>query len=119
GIGTITLSDLFEYVPKLAGGGTLMPGQLFIANERGPELVGQYRNRTTVLNNEQVVQSVSSGVEKAVERQNIEMVYLLRQILDTNQKILSKRQTINMNGKRVGKEIERSMRNSGYSFSPT
>ena len=119
GIGTITISDFFKRIPKLAGGGTVSPGQLFIANERGPELIGRYGNRSTVVNNNQVVDSVSIGVEKAFERQNIEIVYLLNQILETNQRILSKNQTITMNGKRVGREIDRSRRNAGYQFSPT
>lgn len=119
GIGTINLSDLFGAIPKLAGGGTLMQGQLFVANERGPELLGRYGNRTTVMNNDQVVTSVSSGVEKAVERQNAEMTLLLRQILETNQRILEKDNSINLDGKRTNRLLDRAKSNAGYGFRRT
>ena len=119
GIGTINLSDLFGAIPKLAGGGVVMPGQLFVANERGPELLGRYGNRTTVVNNDQVVSSVSSGVEKAVQRQNAEMNLLLRQILETNQKILAKDNSINLDGKRTNRLLDRAKSNAGYTFRRT
>lgn len=119
GIGTINLSDLFGAIPKLAGGGVVMPGQLFVANERGPELLGRYGNRTTVMNNDQVVTSVSSGVEKAVERQNAEMTLLLRQILETNQRILEKDNSINLDGKRTNRLLDRAKSNAGYGFRRT
>ena len=118
GIGKISLSDLFGKIPALAGGGTLMPGQLFVANERGPELIGRYGNRTTVMNNDQVVESVSFGVEKAVERQNAEMTALLRQILETNQRILSKDTSNYIDGKRADSLLRRARSNSGYNFRP-
>lgn len=119
GIGQITMADLFGAIPKLAGGGTLMPGQLFVANERGPELLGRYGNRTTVMNNDQVVTSVSSGVEKAVERQNAEMTLLLRQILETNQRILAKDTSVNLDGKRTNRLLDRAKSNAGYGFRRT
>ena len=68
GIGTITMADLLGSIPKLAGGGMVMPGQLFVANERGPELVGRYGNRTAVMNNDQITASVSDGVADGVYR---------------------------------------------------
>lgn len=119
GIGTITMADLFSAIPKLAGGGVVMPGQLFVANERGPELLGRYRNRTTVVNNDQVVSSVSSGVEKAVQRQNTEMTLLLRQILETNQQILAKDISVNLDGKRTNRLLDRAKSNAGYGFRRT
>ena len=118
GIGKINLSDLFGKIPALAGGGTLMPGQLFVANERGPELIGKYGNRTTVMNNDQVVESVSFGVEKAVERQNAEMTALLRQILETNQRILAKDTSNYIDGKKADSLLRRARSNSGYNFRP-
>lgn len=119
GIGQITMADLFGAIPKLAGGGVVMPGQLFVANERGPEIVGRYRNRTTVVNNDQVVSSVSSGVEKAVQRQNAEMTLLLRQILETNQRILAKDTSVNLDGKRTNRLLDRAKSNAGYGFRRT
>ena len=68
GIGTISFSDIFRNIPKLAGGGIVKNGQLFVANERGPEIVGRYGNRTGVMNNDQITSSVSEGVEAGVYR---------------------------------------------------
>lgn len=41
-------------------------GQVFIAREAGPELVGTIGNHTSVINNDQIVASVSDGVARAV-----------------------------------------------------
>lgn len=68
GIGKISLADLMPNVPKLADGGIVSNGQMFIANERGPELLGRYGKRTAVMNNEQIVGSVSDGVADGVYR---------------------------------------------------
>ena len=118
GIGAINLSDLFGAIPKLASGGLVMPGQLFVANERGPELIGRYGNRTTVMNNDQVVESVSFGVERAIQRQNDETNALLRQILDYQQRLLAKDTSVNLDGKRTDSLLRRARSNSGYNFRP-
>lgn len=49
-----------------ATGGYVPTGQMFIARERGAELVGNIGNRTAVANNDQIVEAVSSGVYQAV-----------------------------------------------------
>ena len=49
-----------------AMGGFPADGEIFIANEAGPELVGSIGNRTAVVNNDQIVDSVSQGVYQAV-----------------------------------------------------
>lgn len=49
-----------------ATGGKVENGQMFIANEAGPELVGNIGSTTAVLNNAQIVESVSQGVAMAV-----------------------------------------------------
>ena len=54
-------------IPQLASGGTVRAGNLFIANERGPELVGSYGNQSAVMNNDQIVSAVSQGVAAAVQ----------------------------------------------------
>lgn len=59
-------------VPKLsyyATGGHPQSGEMFVARENGiPEMVGRMGNRTTVANNDQIVEGVSSGVAAAVYR---------------------------------------------------
>ena len=72
--------DLIGY----ASGGFPDMGQMFIAREAGPELVGNIGNRTAVANNGQIVEGIASGVEFANEAQNQllrEQNQLLRQIL--------------------------------------
>ena len=53
-------------VTAAAGGGSFNTGQMFVAREAGPELVGKIGSGTTVMNNDQIVASVSAGVYKAV-----------------------------------------------------
>lgn len=51
---------------ELANGGMVESGQLFLAREAGPELVGQYGSGAAVMNNAQIVKAVSDGVYRAV-----------------------------------------------------
>ena len=80
GIGGKTFGFNIKHVaeaslPRLEKGGLVNAGQLFIANEAGPELVGQYGNKSAVMNNEQIVRSVSDGVYAA----NAEQTALIRE----------------------------------------
>lgn len=52
-------------IPTLEGGGLVDAGQLFVAREAGPELVGNVGSKTAVLNNDQIVEAVARGVERA------------------------------------------------------
>ena len=51
-----------------AQGGMFNMGQLFVAREKGPELVGTIGGHTAVMNNNQIVGSVAQGVSIAVQR---------------------------------------------------
>ena len=66
GVNLKTVSFSRVSIPRLAGGGFPDIGQMFIAREAGPELVGTIGNRTAVANNDQIVESVSAGVYQAV-----------------------------------------------------
>ena len=61
-VGTFKIAE----VPRLELGGLVSPGQLFVARESGPELVGSYGVYAAVMNNNQIVESVSRGVYNAV-----------------------------------------------------
>ncbi len=54
------------HIPTFAEGGFPAAGQLFIANESGPELVGRIGNRTAVANADQIVDAVAQGVFMAI-----------------------------------------------------
>lgn len=53
-------------VSKYAEGGIVPQGQLFIAREAGPEMVGTIGGQSAVVNNQQIVDAVSQGVASAV-----------------------------------------------------
>lgn len=53
-------------ITQYANGGLPPIGQMFIARERGPELVGKIGSHTAVMNNNQIVESVKAGVYEAV-----------------------------------------------------
>lgn len=49
-----------------AGGGFPSAGELFIARESGPELVGSIGSRTAVANNDQIIAGIAKGVREAM-----------------------------------------------------
>lgn len=49
-----------------AEGGFVDTGQLFVAREKGPEMVGTIGGHTAVANNDQIVEAISVGVAKAM-----------------------------------------------------
>ena len=59
----ITFPSGFETYAK---GGFPDIGQMFIAREAGPEMVGRIGSKTTVANNDQIVEGISEGVYAAV-----------------------------------------------------
>lgn len=58
--------DFYTY----AEGGFPEQGQMFIAREAGPELVGNIGNKTAVANNDQIIEGVRQGVYAAVVEAN-------------------------------------------------
>ena len=60
------IPNIAPKISKLATGGSPASGQMFIAREAGPELVGTIGGSTAVVNNDQIVESVSAGVYHAV-----------------------------------------------------
>ena len=57
-------------IPRLAEGGFVDKGQMFIAREAGPELVGSIGNKTAVANTDQIISGIESGVYRAVVAAN-------------------------------------------------
>ena len=64
--GGIYKGGSWQPITAYAGGGAPNMGQMFIAREAGPELVGRIGSSTAVMNNDQIVASVSAGVYRAV-----------------------------------------------------
>ena len=89
---TSTIGTIKSYTMATGGiGGILdMPGQLFIAREAGPELVGTMGGHNAVANNQQIVEGIQSGVAQANQEQNA----LLGQIVNGVYQLLQKDITI-------------------------
>lgn len=65
--GGVLRNGKWNPIQSFAGGGSPLGGQIFRARENGnPELVGTLRGSTAVMNNDQIVASVSSGVARAI-----------------------------------------------------
>lgn len=77
-------------IPALKDGGQVTTGQLFVAREAGPELVGTMGGKSTVANNMQIVDGIKEGVKGANAEQNAllrEQNNLLRALLDKDSSV--------------------------------
>lgn len=64
--GGVWKNGAWSKIQGFASGGFPDTAQLFIAREAGPELVGTLKGHTAVMNNDQIVASVSAGVARAI-----------------------------------------------------
>lgn len=67
---TLKIGNFGFDIDLRAGGGFPDTGQMFIAREAGPELVGRIGRRTAVANNDQIVQGIASAVRSAMAGAN-------------------------------------------------
>lgn len=86
-----------------ASGGFVDSGQLFVAREAGPEMVGTIGGNTAVANNDQIVAGIQNGVAQANEQQNA----LLRQQNSLLARLLEKELVISPSVA-LGQVVERS-----------
>ncbi len=75
--GGIFSGGSWHNIARYANGGLPNMGQMFVAREAGPELVGTIGGHTAVMNNNQIVASVSDGVFNAL---NPVLTYLCNSI---------------------------------------
>jgi hypothetical protein len=64
------IGDFGFDIGLFARGGFPDSGQMFVAREAGPELVGRIGRRTAVANNDQIVQGIASAVRSAMAGAN-------------------------------------------------
>lgn len=88
-----------------AKGGFPDIGEMFIAREAGPEMVGKIGNKTTVANNEQIVEGISEGVYAAV-------LAAMRQSESNGSQSVN----VYLDGKKLTQSVERHQRERGASF---
>ena len=72
----------YSLLPK-ADGGFVDAGQIFLANEAGPELVGRIGSHTAVANQMQIIEGITAGVEEGNEG----VIAVLYQILNVAREI--------------------------------
>ena len=111
---TVTLPRLS--VPELATGGMVESGQLFIANEAGPELVGSMGGNTTVANNEQIISGIQRGVEIAVAQM---LVPYLADISESSRETANKDFSVNIRDRDIARANIRGKRSLGRTLIST
>ena len=99
---SITKVDLIE-IPRLADGGGVPTGQMFVAREAGAELVGNIGRKTAVMNNEQIVSSVARGVAEANSEQSI----LLREQNRLLTALIEKESGVYLDGRKLTNSVEK------------
>ena len=111
--GGIFKGGSWKPVTMAASGGMFNMGQLFVAREAGPELVGTIGGHTAVVNNDQIVASVSAGVYSAVARAMSEV------FMNMNFGNNNAGDTILMiDGREVARAVNRANERSGYRLNP-
>ena len=89
-----------------ATGGFPDIGQMFIAREAGPELVGTIGSRNAVVNNDQIVESVSAGVYQAV----------VSALGSSGSEDGDTQIVINLDGEKIYENQQKIARNRGYNL---
>ena len=102
---TIPVPTIYKY----ALGGFPEIGQLFVAREAGPELVGNIGRRSAVANNDQIVAGIAGGVAEANGEQNA----LLREQNNLLRAILEKESGVTLDGKTLTNSVEKYQRERG------
>ena len=87
-------------------GALLKAGEMFIAREAGPELVGTIGNRTAVANNDQIISGISSGVRDA-NGAVVDAIYTLIQAVE------EKDTSVNIGDDEIGRANDRYKRKRG------
>lgn len=96
-----------------ASGGFPQMGELFVANEAGPEFVGNIGGRTAVANNDQIVEGISAGVAAAMMAQN----ELLTQQIQILLELLNKDTSISLDGRELVAGLDARRARNGIDFS--
>lgn len=105
--GFVSLSSISEVtIPRINGyanGGFPSAGEIFVANEAGPELVGTVGGRNSVASNNEI-----TGISETIRDTSSEEIALLRQQNELLTKILSKDYEVSTNG--LLKEVRKGAR---------
>lgn len=106
---SFTVSIPMPTISRYALGGMPKMGELFVAREAGPEMVGSIGRRTAVANNDQIVSGIASGVAEANSEQNA----LLREQNSLLRAMLEKESGVYLDGKSLSNSIEKYQKERG------
>lgn len=114
--GSIQLFTIPE-IPKFAEGGLVDTGQIFLAREAGPELVGTYGGHTAVANNDMIVEGIAAGVRAAVKDAVAEVLApYLSDIANSNREIASKDTSVIIGDEDIALANRRGLIKRGFDF---
>ena len=99
-------------IERFAEGGFPDMGQMFIARERGPELVGTIGHRNAVANNDQIIEGIRSGVSDANAEQNA----LLAEQNELLRSILAKEGHVYLDPRTAKRAVDKANREAGASI---
>ena len=99
-------------IELFAEGGFPDMGQMFIARERGPELVGTIGHRNAVANNDQIIEGIRSGVSDANAEQNA----LLAEQNELLRSILAKEGHVYLDPRTAKRAVDKANREAGASI---
>lgn len=101
-------------VGAYASGGFPNMGQLFIANEAGPEMVGTIGGKTAVANQNEITTALTSALEQGLD--SAQQVSLLQEGVTLLQRLVVKEGNVYLDSKTVNKSLNASSRRTGFSF---
>ena len=107
-------------VPKLSvdwykNGGFPEAGQLFMAREAGPELVGSIGGKTAVANNDQIVEGIAYGVRDANEDIVNALYAVAQQIIQT---VRDKDTSAYIDGRKISREVTSAQNRDNRMYGP-
>jgi len=103
-------------VSAYATGGFPDAGQMFIAREAGPELVGQIGRRTAVANNDQIVEGIAGGVRNA----NSDVISALYAAASQIVRAVNDKDTsVTLDGQRVSESVTRNQNRANRMYGVT
>lgn len=94
-------------LPRLAEGGYVDEGQLFIAREAGAEMVGSIGRRTAVANNDQITEGVADAVFAALMETGI--LGYVKSIADSSERTAQKEFSLGKPSSAVGRWVSQSV----------
>lgn len=107
-------------IPKIsvdwyANGGFPEMGQLFMAREAGPELVGSIGGKTAVANNDQIVEGIAYGVRDANEDIVNALYAVAQQIIQT---VRDKDTSAYIDGRKISREVTSAQNRDNRMYGP-